>query len=436
MTPLCFILMPFGRKPVGAAIVDFDAVYKTFLADAVRDAGLQPLRADEERAGGIIHRQMFERLVLCDLALADLSGANANVFYELGVRHGTRPGATVLVFAETTPPPFDLGPCRAIAYGMDANGNLTRPEQDRAAIAEALREAQRQRRDSPLYELLQGFPELDHSKTDLFRDQVAYSERRKAELAAARRAPDAAAALLAVQRSLGEPEAVEAGVLVDLLLSFRDADAHQAMLDLIAAMPTHLATTVLVREQQAFALNRLKRREEAKAVLEELIRTRGPQPETNGLLGRVYKDLWKEALAAGRTAQARGLLDRAIKAYRDGFEADWRDHYPGINALQLMLQRNPDDPEIAALSPVVRYAVNRKLSRGHGDYWDHATALELAVLAGDEAGAQAALAEALACAPAGWMLATTADTLEMLARGQVAEWVAALTAALRGHIAP
>ena len=260
MTPLCFILMPFGRKPVGAAIVDFDAVYKTFLADAVRDAGLQPLRADEERAGGIIHRQMFERLVLCDLALADLSGANANVFYELGVRHGTRPGATVLVFAETTPPPFDLGPCRAIAYGMDAHGNLTRPEQDRAAIAEALREAQRQRRDSPLYELLQGFPELDHSKTDLFRDQVAYSERRKAELAAARRAPDAAAALLAVQRSLGEPEAVEAGVLVDLLLSFRDADAHQAMLDLIAAMPTHLATTVLVREQQAFALNRLKRR--------------------------------------------------------------------------------------------------------------------------------------------------------------------------------
>jgi hypothetical protein len=57
------------------------------------------------------------------------------------------------------------------------------------------------------------------------------------------------------------------------------------------------------------------------------------------------------------------------------------------------------------------------------------------VLAGDEAGAQAALAEALACAPAGWMLATTADTLEMLGRGQVAGWVPAITAALRGHIA-
>ena len=188
MTPLCFILMPFGSKPVGSAIVDFDAVHAILLKPAVEAARLQPLRADEERAGGIIHRQMFERLVLCDMALADLSGANANVFYELGIRHGTRPGATVLVFAETTPPPFDLGPCRAIAYGIDANGKLTRPEQDRAAIAEALREAQRQRQDSPLYELLQGFPDLDHSKTDLFRDQVAYPIHRHPDRDAGRHA--------------------------------------------------------------------------------------------------------------------------------------------------------------------------------------------------------------------------------------------------------
>ncbi|MCA3376309.1 MAG: hypothetical protein INF64_04195 [Roseomonas sp.] len=70
---------------------------------------------------------MFERLAFCDLALADLTGANGNVFYELGVRHVTRPGATILVFAEATPPPFDLGPRQAIAYCIDANGNLTPP---------------------------------------------------------------------------------------------------------------------------------------------------------------------------------------------------------------------------------------------------------------------------------------------------------------------
>jgi hypothetical protein len=54
-------------------------------------AGLQPLRADEEVTGGIIHKPMFERLILCEYAVADLTTANANVFYELGVRHAVRP---------------------------------------------------------------------------------------------------------------------------------------------------------------------------------------------------------------------------------------------------------------------------------------------------------------------------------------------------------
>ena len=41
--------------------------------------------------GGIIHKPMFERLILCDYAVADLTTANANVFYELGIRHAVAP---------------------------------------------------------------------------------------------------------------------------------------------------------------------------------------------------------------------------------------------------------------------------------------------------------------------------------------------------------
>jgi hypothetical protein len=63
------------------------------------------VRADEEMAGGIIHKPMFERLILCEYAVADLTAANANVFYELGVRHGGRPGCTVLLFANQS---FDI----------------------------------------------------------------------------------------------------------------------------------------------------------------------------------------------------------------------------------------------------------------------------------------------------------------------------------------
>ena len=76
--PLCFVLMPFGQKPsVGGAMIDFDAVYLELIKPAIDAAGLTPLRADEERAGGIIHKPMFERLILCDYAIADLTTANA-----------------------------------------------------------------------------------------------------------------------------------------------------------------------------------------------------------------------------------------------------------------------------------------------------------------------------------------------------------------------
>jgi len=81
MNPLCFVLMPFGRKPAGSGLtVDFDAVYADLIAPAIEAAGLEPLRADQELTGGIIHKPMFERLILCDFAVADHTAANADVF--------------------------------------------------------------------------------------------------------------------------------------------------------------------------------------------------------------------------------------------------------------------------------------------------------------------------------------------------------------------
>jgi hypothetical protein len=90
--PLCFVLMPFGEKrDITGALINFDSIYNELIAPSVEQAGLEPLRADEEVTGGIIHKPMFERLILCEYAVADLTTANANVFYELGVRHAVRP---------------------------------------------------------------------------------------------------------------------------------------------------------------------------------------------------------------------------------------------------------------------------------------------------------------------------------------------------------
>ena len=100
MKSYCFVLMPFGRKTdeVGRTI-DFDRVYNEIIRPGVVAADLEPIRADEETVGGIIHKPMFERLMLRDYAVADLTTANPNVLYELGVRHGIRPHTTLLIFA-------------------------------------------------------------------------------------------------------------------------------------------------------------------------------------------------------------------------------------------------------------------------------------------------------------------------------------------------
>ena len=122
--------------------------------------------------------------------------------------------------------------------------------------------------------------------------------------------------------------------MVDLFLSLRDVKAHAAMIDLYHRMPLPLQRAKMMREQLGFALNREGRFEDAEKVLNEVIAEFGPSSETNALLGRIYKDRWDVAKKQG-LPEARALLKNAIDTYLAGFEADWRDAYPGINAVTL-----------------------------------------------------------------------------------------------------
>ena len=136
---------------------------------------------------------------------------------------------------------------------------------------------------------------------------------------------------------------------------------------------------------------------------------------------------------------AKGHLKSAIETYLQGFQADWRDAYPGINAVELMEQLDPPDPRLAELLPVVTFAVKQKVANRGGDYWDYATLLELAVLSSDEQSADRYLWEALPLAVKlgdAWAPSSTAASLEMIRKGRAArgtpvEWVRSLEAELR-----
>jgi tetratricopeptide (TPR) repeat protein len=246
----------------------------------------------------------------------------------------------------------------------------------------------------------------------VFRERVEYSKRMKEKLAKARETKQPEA-VRSIEQELGIAD-TEAAVVIDLMLSYRAVSAWQDMVSLVDKMSAPLKATVMVREQLALALNRLKRRDEAERVLSALIEERGPSSETLGILGRVYKDRWQEANKAGDNILAQGYLQKAIDTYLAGFESDWRDAYPGINAVTLMNLQEPPDPRRTEILPVVRYAVQRKMARGKPDYWDYATLLELAILEGDEKEARRILPIAYSCVRESWEPETTVKNLGMI----------------------
>jgi hypothetical protein len=288
------------------------------------------------------------------------------------------------------------------------------------------------RADEELYRLLQDNPHVAHEKTDVLRDRAQYSTSIKRRLAEARGLKQGAGeAIRRIETDLGPLASADAGALVDVLLSYRAVKAWSEMVRLVESMPAPLRETVLVQEQFGFALNRDRRGERAERVLVDLIARRGASSETYGILGRVYKDRWETALKGNDGAAAADLLRKAADAYRKGFEADWRDAYPGINAVTLMELMEPPDPRRLALLPLVRYAVERKIAAGRSDYWDYASLLELAVLASDESAAKVALTQALDEVRESWEPETTAGNLRLIndarvRRGESRPWLTAI----------
>lgn len=427
MKPYCFVLMPFGRKSdESGRAVEFDIVYEKIIAPAIEGASLEPIRADEEIIGGIIHKPMFERLMMCEYAVADLTTANANVFYELGIRHGVRPYSTVPIAGSGMRPPFDVAPLRAIRYELDDYGFPVKPEAARKLLRERLEACRDPSDDSPLYQLLTDVPrpDLQRLKTDSFRDLVEYSKSMKERLRHAR--DEGSGAINVIEKEIDVVDA-DPAIVIDLFLSYRAVKYWQGMVDLANKMAPPLKQTILVQEQLGFALNRLQHHKESERILIEIIDNHGPSSETNGILGRVYKDQWVKAQKNG-SPEANAYLKKAIDAYVKGFEADWRDAYPGINAVTLMECSDPPDPRRNELIPVVAYSVKRRLASKNPDYWDHATELEVHVLSQESEKAQAALGMALASIRETWEPETTANNIRMIrkareSRGADSEWI-------------
>ncbi len=106
----CFVVMGFGKKIDFATgrTLNLDYSYNALIKPVVESKGLDCIRADEIRYTGSIDIPMYQELLTADIVIADLSTANINAVYELGLRHALRPRTTIVISEQQLSYPFDL----------------------------------------------------------------------------------------------------------------------------------------------------------------------------------------------------------------------------------------------------------------------------------------------------------------------------------------
>jgi tetratricopeptide (TPR) repeat protein len=409
----CYVSIPFGIKSDrDGLLIDFDSIYTQAIKPAVEGAGLTCLRADELPAGALIQKSIISAVLGSDVMIADLTTANANVMYELGIRHAVQRGLTLLLTATQRPIPFDINYSKTIMYELGGNGLVTDQSAQslRQMIGSAIRAGlEHASVDSPLYEF---FPDLH---VDLPGGLASFESRRRLPTKRAKRSRSRSETLSsreepreAVKRveaeALNTPDA-DPVTLVNVLKAYRDISAWDDVIELADALPPTIGDSPEVRQLLALALNRRAKpgdQDRAILLMKQLIAETGGDAESFGILGRIYKDRY----AADERQED---LDTAIMYYKQGFEKQPADYYPGVNVVTLLLQRKGEAArqELEAILPKVREAVENKMKDGLKGYWELATALHLACVAQEWDEAQRLAELAIEQSPSRWMLEST-----------------------------
>src|SRR6185503_14862259 len=112
-----FIIRPFGKKKdLKGNEIDFDQIATDLIDPALTAINAEGRETLDIVESGNIRVDMFRRLLTADLVVADLSIHNANVFYELGIRHALRDHGTLMLRSDADAFPFDLQTDRYFTY--------------------------------------------------------------------------------------------------------------------------------------------------------------------------------------------------------------------------------------------------------------------------------------------------------------------------------
>jgi len=338
-----FIIRPFGRKQG----IDFDLVEKLLISPALTGHRLLGRTTADSLKQGNIRTDMFYRLLTADVVIVDISINNANVFYELGIRHALRNKRTFLIRGSGMHPAVGALAADDVPFDLKTDRYLSYPHDNPAAALDTLTEALRQTllsqdKDSPVFQLLPDLQEQDRTSflgVPLeFQEEVAYAT------AQAERRYKLGDLKLLQTEAMGFPWQLT-GLRVVGRAQFKAKaydDARETWEAVRQAEPqdkeanTWLGTTYQRLQQPERATAALRR------VLENPATVAAEQAEAHALLGRILKTQWLSKWSTEPPAQRQQvalqspLLAAAYTQYLSGFREDLNHYYSGINALGML----------------------------------------------------------------------------------------------------
>ena len=419
--PVCFMVMPFGKKLVEPRVdgapdeVDFDALWSKAFVPVIQELGYEPVRADQDTGAAII-MEMLERLFFSDVVVADMTIANGNVYYEIGIRHASRQYGCVLISASWAKPLFDVNQLRRLTYPLP-EGAIT--DETGAKVRAALKKGARELAEgaSPMFQHIPGFPDakkIDPTRAATIRQQLAALAEFQAKVRETRltRDPSRQRELALGLRDAHPAHAPTSQVVaVELVTLLRDSVGWRETIEYLDALPRSIRETEFVQEQRCLAQSKSGNHTLAIGALEQLIVRWGDTSERQGLIGGRYKKLAGEARRAGESGAYLEYLERAIEHYERGMKLDLNDFYPASNLPFLYRERGQKgDEERAALTARIAMLA---CERNAQNEWSKPTLLTLAFFDQDVERAGGYAKEVRREGLAAWKLDTTLGTLEL-----------------------
>lgn len=336
-----FIIRPFGTKND----IDFEKVEQELIRPALLEVGITAVNTGNILEAGNIRQDIFQLLLTADVVIADISIHNANVFYELGIRHALREKLTFLIRTKKDDVPFDLKTDSYLSYDYP---NVSKQKEKLSRSISASLNSEQQ--DSPVYLML---PMLKSQNPENF---LSVPQDFGEEVEIAKTSGDLGKLAVLAQEAADFPWAIPGlrliGEVEFSLNAFEHAQetwekvreakgADKEADDRLATIYERLARKEIDKNPtlgiELFAKSNLaiERLLECSAgfsseVLAEIHSLRGRNAKIE------WENSWKDEENKSIKALTSGFLVTSYKHYAFGFRENINHYYPGINALGLL----------------------------------------------------------------------------------------------------